>query len=160
MKKALFILAVVTVGFAVYSFTEKDENPIITSEKTTTISDDIIKTIENEDLNDHIQKNFVRYFDDVEFVTAHYSDTKNFYYYKVHGSKNGISTTQGLKIEKSDLENETYTYIDFSNIQVNELTEYCKDDSSNPECFCVRPNFKFCQIICAVWNGTTCYPPL
>jgi hypothetical protein len=157
MKKVLLILTIVTVGFAVYSFTEKNTTPKITSEKTTTISDDIIKTIENADLNDHIQKNFVRYFDDVDYITAHYSNVKGFYYYQVYGSKNGINTTQALKVNKSDLENETYTFIDFTNIKVDKLTEYCWEGVSN--CPCGPDNTRKCtSFICAVWDGFICIP--
>jgi len=158
MKKVLIIAAVV-VGAVFYSFTTNDMNTKnLSTDSTTVLETRSPITIHNNELNSQLQKNFIRYFDEIHYVVAKYHENVG-YYYDVFGTKNGLDANQGLKIDKSDIENETYTYIDFTDIKVNELTVYCKDDISKPACDCSPPPpVKACKIICAVWTGLECFP--
>ncbi|QNJ96823.1 hypothetical protein [Constantimarinum furrinae] len=158
MKKALLIVMVVVLGFSVYSFTTNDLYQTKSLEEKILINeDDLIKTIINQDLNKELQKNFVRYFDEVNYVNAR--SNGDLYYYQVIGAKKGVETSINLKIEKIDIENETYTFIDFTDIKVDEFTQYCFRAIPNTTCTqeCIVPPALYCEsVLCGVWNGTKC----
>ena len=150
MKKILSILVLIAVGVVLYSFTANDRNPENVPERPdiTNETTAYIKTIVNNELNVHIQKNFVRFFDKVEYVEARFSDDVG-YFYAVFGEKKGEPSIQFIKVEKNDIDNETYTYFDFEGFTATEFTEYCYKGG-----FCVGCEYQPsvpCLVICGPW---------
>lgn len=154
MKKTALILTVAIVALlASYSFSTIDKYPdYVSSDSIALFKAQYLKTINNNDLNHQLEQNFSNLFDKVTAVDGQFSHETG-YYYIVFGEKNNEKSIQLLKIEKEDLDNETYTYIDFTNIEVDEFTQYCWTGGINcpPGCtYTTAP----CWAICGV--GPTC----
>ncbi len=150
MKKTVLIFTVLVALIAIYSFAANDEY-LESNPKETVTSNEVeyIKNIVNNELNVHLQTNFVRFFDEVNYVEALFSKDVG-YHYAVYGKKDGSLNVQFLKIEKDDIENETYTYFDFEGITVTELTKYCYRGGGCVGCQLLDPSFD-CRYICGPW---------
>jgi hypothetical protein len=135
---------------AVYSFSTIDKYPDYVSEESVTMyKSEYLKTINSHDLNTQLEQNFLPLFDNVTFVDAQFSQEIG-YYYIVFGEKNNAKTIQLLKIEKEDVDNETYTYFDFEGFTVTENTVYCW--RGGPLCLpCQLQCCAACNIICGPW---------
>lgn len=157
MKTKMLILALliaITNGFS--------NNPIypdyIPESYVLKFEKEFIETMENQNLIDHIEKNFVTLFDNVTAINAQFSDEIGFYYL-VFGEKSNISKIELLIIEEKDYLNEAYTYIDFSNIENLNTIEYCKKGSTNPLTCPVACDYYTdgcLGAVCGVWNGSQC----
>jgi hypothetical protein len=161
MKKAVLIFSVAIVALlAVYSFSTIDKYPDYVSEDGVTMfKSHYIKTIDNNELNMQLEQNFLPLFDKVTSVDAQFSPESG-YYYVVFGEKNNAKTIQSLKIEKEDVDNETYSYIDFTNIEVNDQTLYCRDRIA-PACpsGCIYyTQDDWCLKICGPYVNHVCIP--
>ena len=131
MKKAVLVLCAVAIGFLVLSFENpKKEYPShLSDELITFFESEYLTTIENESLNSLLEKNFSPLFDEVDYVHAQKNEEVG-YYYIAFAKKDGEQIIKLLKINESDIQNETYSYIDFSNIDVNSQTIYCRQSIS------------------------------
>ncbi|OJJ23748.1 hypothetical protein BKI52_05205 [marine bacterium AO1-C] len=159
MKKIIFSLTLVVCTLVIFSFnTTKSIYPSFVSTELAKFFDgEYIKTVKDEALNLHLEKNFLPIFDDVTFVHAQKNAKEGFYYYIVFGSKAGKETMALLKATQRDIETNTYSYINFSKIKVTSNTNYCRSGALNPPpgicgLNCV-PRFDNCLgFICGVWN--------
>lgn len=84
-----------------------------------------LATIENVTLKTDLEEKFFFLFDEVNEIRVQYSDA-NGYYYLLFVEKKGESKLELLKIEETDYRNETYSYIDFTNLEVDEFTQFCR----------------------------------
>jgi len=126
MKKSIYVLALAVLTLFVYSFTTPNTERYpsdLPIEYVEVLEKDFIKTVDNESLLNTIETNFVTLFDDVTRIDAQHSE-KSGYYYMVLGSKDGQPKFEILTVNVSDIENETYTYIDFTNVDVKTV-QYC-----------------------------------
>lgn len=126
MKKVIYVLALAVLTVTAISFTTSDTEKYpdnLPLEYVEVLKKDFIKTTESQSLFASIETNFISLFDEVTRIDAQYSE-KSGYYYMVLGSKDGQVKFEILTVEVSDIENETYTYIDFTNIDVNTV-QYC-----------------------------------
>ncbi|GAB5400285.1 MAG: hypothetical protein Aureis2KO_18700 [Aureisphaera sp.] len=147
MKKIIYAFLIVALGVVFYSFTANDTNVDTTlTEMSTTNEDVLLKTIDKPELNRLIEKNFIRFFDEVNYIDALYSEAEG-YYFAVYGQKNNKESLQFLKVEKDDVDNETYTYFDFEGITITENTEYCYRGAECIACT-YQPCCPGCNIIC------------
>jgi len=156
MKKYAVILTVAVVALLVsYSFTSEDKFPNHISEESIAVFEaDYLKTIHNANLNKHLETNFPDLFDTVVSVDAQSSPESGFYYI-VFGEKNGERIINLLKVELEDVQNETYTYINFDTIDRSQsLVEYCTKGGPlcPPGCTYGSP----CFAICGIWDGNGC----
>jgi hypothetical protein len=126
VNKAVIIFSVAIVALiAIYSFSTIDKYPDnVPEENVTMYKSEYLKTINSHDLNMQLEQNFLPLFDKVTSVDAQFSQEIG-YYYIVFGVKNNTKKIELLKIEKVDVENETYTYFDFEGFTVTENTVYC-----------------------------------
>ncbi|MBR9855962.1 MAG: hypothetical protein GYB37_15555 [Algicola sp.] len=131
MKKAVLAVCAVAIIFLALSFENpKNEYPnYLSDELITFFESEYLTTIENESLNSLLEKNFSPLFDNVDYVHAQESEEFG-HYYIIYAKKDGEPIIELLKINESDIQNETYTYIDFSNIDVNNQTTYCRQSFS------------------------------
>ncbi|HAS39235.1 MAG TPA: hypothetical protein DCS93_02095 [Microscillaceae bacterium] len=163
MKKIIFSLTLVLCTLAFFSFnTTKSIYPsFVSAELAKFFKGDYIKTVKDEALNLHLEKNFLPLFDDVTFLHAQ-KNAKEGYYYIVFGTKDGKETMALLKASQQDIETNTYSYIDFSKIKVTKSTWYCRSGRLNaPAGICegltCSPHFDRCLgLVCGVWNGVDC----
>lgn len=156
MKKIYVFLLLTTIGVALYSFTKNDEYSEASPKDLTSYEVLYVKTIKDMELNVQLQSNFVRFFDRVNSIDVRFTADIG-YFYAVYGVKDGNQVVKNLYVEKEDVENETYTYIDFSNISVDESTEYCYKGSSCNTCTYL-PCCVDCNVLCGVWKDTYCEP--
>ena len=126
MKKVALILCVAVIAvISLYSFTAIDKYPDdISEDRISMFESHYVKTVENDELNNQLERNFLPLFDKVSSVDAQYSEETG-YYYVVFGTKDNQKKIELLIIEKVDFDNETYTYFDFEGFEVTESTEYC-----------------------------------
>ncbi len=159
MKNIVATLFVVFLLMGFNNSSEKTKYPeSLSLEVIEKFESEYIKTMDNEALKTYLQKNFIRYFDEIESISAQYSDVFG-YYYLVIGTKSNHSSLELLKIEKEDIENESYTYIDFSGLDINEDTEYCRKSvpENLPCAACDRyPDGTCFGVTCGIWNGIQC----
>ena len=162
MKKLILIAALIAVSFGSFSYIADTKFPEgISAEKVAVYNTEYLKTIDNDLLNEQLSKNFAPLFDQVSFVDAQYSETIG-YYYIVFGTTNESDTMQLLKVEKEDIDNETYSYIDFSNIKVSETTIYCfrgyTPGATCPQFGCNPMGPSECEApICGVYANNECH---
>jgi len=126
MKKSIYVLALAVLTLTVYSFTTSNTKKYpenLPIEYVEVLKKDFIKTIDGESLLATIETNFVSLFDEVTRIDAQHSD-KSGYYYMVLGSKDGQVKFEILTVNASDIENEAYTYINFTNLDVK-TAEFC-----------------------------------
>ncbi|MAT89994.1 MAG: hypothetical protein CMC35_04820 [Flavobacteriaceae bacterium] len=161
MKKLILIPSILFISLIAIAFTTDNDTvypEFISEDFAMTLDSEYIKTMENPTLEQTIENNFIALFDDITRVNAQYSKS-NGYYYLVIGTKNNVETLQLLKVNKDDIDKSTYTYINFSNIDVDEDTEYCTSGSTNPFTCPVAcdyyPSGCIGQI-CGVWTGLQC----
>lgn len=124
----MFLLSVVVFGLMSFTLLEstKIDYPDEISEEVAEILDsEYLTTIENEALKSDLEKKFTFLFDKVYEIRAQHSDA-NGYYYLLLVDTEGKQKIELLKIEESDYLNETYNYINFSNITVNQNSKTCK----------------------------------
>lgn len=115
-----------------FSFSTKSKYPdSLSSEHVEFFESERIKTISDAALNDRLEYLFSPLFDEVSSINAQYSNTSG-YYYLVFGSKDGIEKIDILKVEKSDIENGTYSYIDFTGVDPASVVNYCRRGSESP----------------------------
>ena len=85
------------------------------------------------------------------------------YYYLVFGKKDNKEKVEMLKINKSDIEKSIYSYIDFSNVDLASITQYCRSGTGYPfppvcqggEC---APRYDGCLgLNCGIRIGNRCY---
>ena len=145
MKKFIYVLTLAVLILTVYSFTNSSNDAYpedLAPEYVEVLKRDFVKTMNNESLHVSLETNFITLFDEINQVDAQYSD-KFGYYYTVMGKKDGKEKVEILKINESDVINETYSYIDFSNLDAMTVT-YCTSgpDSSPFPFVCLGP----CQV--------------
>ncbi|GAB5398960.1 MAG: hypothetical protein Aureis2KO_05450 [Aureisphaera sp.] len=155
MKKFIYVLALAVLVLTVYSFTNssKDMYPEdLASEYVEVLKRDFVKTMDNESLYATLEANFITLFDAIDQVDAQFSESYG-YYYTVIGKKDGKEKVEILKIDESDVINETYSYIDFSNLDAMTVT-YCTSgpDSSPFPFVCLGP----CQVRTETCLGAVC----
>ncbi len=160
MKTKMLILAILIAATNGFS-----NNPVypdyVPESYVLKLEAEFVKKMDNQNLINHIEKNFVALFDNVNAIHTQYSDEFGFYYL-VFGVKSNISKIELLKIEEEDYLNETYTYIDFSKINVNSSTVYCGINYLPPidPCaytICRQITTTQCLVMsCGIWNGEEC----
>lgn len=146
-------LAVVLFSFSLTERYEQKFPKFFPADYVKVLKKDFIKTVKSEKLIANVQTNFQTLFDKVKAIDGHYNADADYYYYVIFGKKNNLDKMEILKIEKADLDNETYTYIDFTNIDV-ENTTYCTSgpDSSPFSFVCTGP----CEARSEVCLGAVC----
>lgn len=112
---------------------------------------DYANTIHNETLNLDIATKFAHLISVVERVDVHYNADFGFYYV-AHGSINGKSTVVMLKTTEKEVNTQTYSYIDFTNLEAGKAYLNC---TSLPFSTC-RPPGQL-GIICGVYKDGKCY---
>ena len=164
MKKVFLSLTLVLSSLLMLSFDHaKDIYPdSVTPEMAKVFDRDYVKTVENEALNKHLEKNFLPLFDDVISIRAQQNAIDG-YYYMVLGTKNGQKSMVLLKTSQYDVDNNIYTYIDFSNIKVTATSRYCLQGLQDPSFpgICVgaqcKPRTTNCLgLICGISDGMGC----
>ncbi|MEM7187091.1 MAG: hypothetical protein AAF466_10570 [Bacteroidota bacterium] len=160
MKRYALLFSVAVVALLVsYSFSNVEKFPDnVSAESVTMFEDHYLKTINNEDLNIQLAQNFSNLFDEVTSVDAQFSPSDG-YYYIVFAEKDGKKIIDLLKVEEHDVSNETYSYIDFTNIEVNESTQYCTTGGLTCPSGCNYNPFVPCLAKCGIWNGFFCISP-
>lgn len=163
MKKSIYVLALAVMTLFVYSFTTSNietypEN--LPLEYVEVLKKDFIKTTSSESLLNSIETNFVSLFDKVTRIDAQHSDKSGFYY-MVLGSKEGQEKFEILVVGETDIKNEIYSHIDFTNLDVRNAAFCSSGPDTSPFPFvCLGP----CQYrtttclgaICGVLIGTQC----
>lgn len=134
MKKLVVIIFLITVKVGLCYGTEPKYPLNMSDELINFFDKEFVRTINNNALNDDIQKKFFDLFDHVSGVNVQFSDL-NGYYYIVFGSKDGVDKIELLKVNEDDVLNETYTYIDFSNVDRTSFG-YCKIGNGFPPPVC------------------------
>ncbi len=163
MKKTVFFLcavALATMSFTLLEPTMMDYPDGIHEELAEFLDSEYLTTIENRSLKKDLEEKFFFLFDEINEIHVQHSDA-NGYYYLLFVEKDGASTLEMLKIEEKDYRNETYSYIDFSNIEVNEFTQLCSRGivSTNPLICPPDCDFYTIQclgISCGVYIGGQC----
>lgn len=136
MKKVILLIVLVVGLFALKPEVEETIYPEnLSRDFIHYLHKEFVKEMNNETLNEDIQSKFWNLFDKVSDVNAHYSQVNGFYYV-VFGSLDGVDKIEMLKIEESDMQNEIYSYIDFSNYTVTSETVYCKAVNGFPPPVC------------------------
>lgn len=134
MKKLIILFLLTTVQVGLCNATEPKYPADLPDELISFFDKEFVRTINNNFLNNDIQKKFFDLFDHVMGVNVQFSDVHG-YYYLVFGSKDGMNKIELLKVNKEDVLDETYTYIDFSQINRN-LSGYCKIGNGFPPPVC------------------------
>jgi len=122
---------------------------------------DFVKTVDNKVLINSLEENFSSLFDEIKRVDVQLNSDFG-YAYLVIGTKDLKEKVEILKIEKADVENETYTYIDFKNIDTKNAIQFCTTGpniSSNPfVCTgsCRFRNERCLGLICGISSGSGC----
>ncbi|MEM8506581.1 MAG: hypothetical protein AAF717_02075 [Bacteroidota bacterium] len=150
MKKMMFLLSVVILGlmsFTLLESTKTDYPDEISEEIAEFLDSEYLTTIENEALKSDLEKKFFFLFDKVYEIRAQHSDA-NGYYYLLLVDTEGKQKIELLKIEESDYLNETYNYINFSNITVNQGSVVCKEGIVS-----TKPGI--CPLLCLPYTDTT-----
>ncbi|MBX2829456.1 MAG: hypothetical protein KTR22_14925 [Flavobacteriaceae bacterium] len=164
MKKLLFSFALVAISLTIFSFsslkTDEKYPDDVPSEYIEAFKSDFIKTIHSEALKVTLESNFCSLFDKVYAVDAQMNPEAGFYYL-VFGEKNGVNKIELLKTSQSDIDNEAYTYIDFTNIEVNATTEYCRAGNGYPfppvcQGGCLPRDNNCLGILCGIRVGNQC----
>lgn len=157
MKKLILAATLIIVAFVSYNFTFKAEKNVfpedLSTEYINLFDAEYIKTIDNEDLKAQLKTDFSSLFDEIYSVRAQYSD-KNDYYYIVIGTQEGVDKIELLKVSESDVKNDSYTYIDFSNFDTSKTMLYCRSgvNTGNPRKICPSA----CQNYSYPCLGMTC----
>lgn len=161
MKKLFLALCLMAFSYIAISFeSQKNEYPSYLSEELiTTFENEYLETIEDSSLNKLLEKNFPPLFDEVKYVHAQRNQNNEFYYI-VFAIKNGNETIDLLKINELDVINKTYSYIDFSEINLND-TVYCRAGNGSTDPFvcpeaCENYTFVCLGMICGVYEGGQC----
>ena len=167
MKKLVFTLSIVLCSVFMFSFINSTKNVFpesVAKEWVKLFEKEHIKTINNEFLITQLEGNFKSLFDDITLVHAQkqIAGSKS-YYYIVFGTKNGVEKVDFLKVDKSDVENERYTYLTIPNAKTSAVVQYCRTGLVNPSVpgVCVgtscgeRPDGCL-GFVCGVWNGSFC----
>jgi len=160
MKKYAVIFTVAVVALlASYSFISEEKFPSdIPEESIAVFESDYLKTIHNADLNKHLETNFPDLFDAVVSVDAQSSPDSGFYFI-VFGEKNGEKIIDLLKVEFEDIQNETYTYMNFDTIDRGQSPLYCTTGGLFCPPGCNYNPFAPCLAKCGVWTGLVCITP-
>ena len=155
MKNLFYLFAITAFAFTVVSFTSFNNEKYpenLPSEYVEVLKGDFIKTMESNSLFTSIETNFVSLFDEVTTIDAQYSNNAG-YYYLVVGSKNGQERFEILKTDKADIDNGTYTYIDFSNMEAMPMQFCSSGPAFSPFPFvCTGP----CQVRTTSCLGAIC----
>lgn len=144
MKKSILFLFVSVFTLTLFGFSKKefgDKYPKdMPADYVEILKKDFIKTMDSKSLIDKLEKNFHPLFDEINSVDAQLNSDFG-YYYIVFGKKDNQDKVEILKINNSDIENNTYTYINFENVHVSAATEYCLSgpDSSPFRDVCIGP---------------------
>lgn len=164
MKKIFLSLTLILSSLLILSFdnTKNVYPDSVTPDMAKVFDRDYVKTMKNEVLNQQLEKNFLPLFDDVTSVRVQ-KNAVDGYYYMVLGTKKGKKNIALLKTSQYDVDNNTYTYINFSNIKVTAASRYCLqglDDPSHPrvcqgsQC---KPRATNCLgLICGISDGMGC----
>ncbi|WP_343764234.1 hypothetical protein, partial [Gangjinia marincola] len=103
--------------------------------------------------------NFSPIISEVASVSAYKDYDDNSFFYLVEGFKNDTPTTFMLKIDEQDYVNQTYTYIDFSNITINDNTQFCTTRGASSKFLPAKecsPQDNTLAKICAVFQDGNC----
>ncbi|GAA0872377.1 hypothetical protein GCM10009117_15240 [Gangjinia marincola] len=106
-----------------------------------------------------IETNFSPIISEVASVSAYKDYDDNSFFYLVEGFKNDTPTTFMLKIDEQDYVNQTYTYIDFSNITINDNTQFCTTRGASSKFLPAKecsPQDNTLAKICAVFQDGNC----
>lgn len=158
MKKYAVIFTVAVVALlSSYSFTSEDKFPSdVPEESIVVFESDYLKTIHNLELNKYLETNFPDLFDTVASVDAQSSPDAGFYYI-VFGEKNGEKVIDLLKVEFEDIQNETYTYINFATVEKGQNPpQYCTMGGLACPPGCNYNPFAPCLAKCGYWTGIFC----
>lgn len=137
MKKILFVCLLAIGSLAFYNFSLTDAPgekyptylPLETME---VLKKEHVKTVENEALMSSLATKFTSLFDEVTAVHGQYNEDDG-HYYVVFGKQDGKAKIELLKANATDIENETYTYIDFSNMNLDYAAAvFCTRGPLNP----------------------------
>lgn len=136
MKKILFVCLLAIGSLAFYNFSLVDAPgekypTYLPLEAMETLKKEHVKVVESEALISTLATNFSPLFDEITAVHGQYNEDDG-HYYVVFGEQDGVAKIELLKAWESDIENETYTYIDFTNIKVNNDIVYCTRGPLNP----------------------------
>lgn len=112
------LVLLIAMAFGILSLPVQATHPSeYSAELVSKIQQDYLYTVQNDDLTQHLESNFTELFDEVKVVTAHFDAANEVYYYTVAGEKDGTATIERLKVYENDIQNETYTYLNFENIR-------------------------------------------
>lgn len=120
-----------------------------------------VKNIQNPELNEHLTKNLGKFFDEIDQVSAQQDESFGSFYF-IMGKKDGAEAYEMLKVNEEDIENNTYSYIDFSKFEIDENTTYCREGPPNPihPQVCVGPCAKRTNnclgLICGIETSLGC----
>lgn len=96
-------------------------------------------SIQNQNLFMDLSCKFSILFEEVGSVNVFYS-IESGYYFEVKGYKKGITVVQNLKVNPQDVVNESYSYINFEDLNIDyENEEYCYEPIFPPGSLC-EPN--------------------
>jgi hypothetical protein len=162
-----YVLIILVLTFSLTGFANNPKYPEnLNKEYVDMFESEFLMEMKSTNLIIDIERKFVSLFDEVSQVNAQYSET-NGHYYLVFGQQNGEEKIELLKIDRKDMINSTYTYIDFDGISNLDSVEYCytgtspnngKNCPSSSECINEFRSSTPCAVmICGVWNGFFCF---
>jgi len=162
MKKYILI-SILSVGLlSLFSFINKDKYPdSLKKEYVEIFKAEFIKEMNSKSLIMDLESKFHPLFDKVNTVDVQFN-SEHGYYYLVIGKKDNKEKVEMLKINKSDFENNSYTYIDFTNININSSTEYCRSGNGYPfppvcQGGCLPRTNNCLGILCGIRSGNSCH---
>lgn len=161
MKKYVLI-SIFSLGLlSLFSFVNKEKYPdSLKKEYVEIFKAEFVKEMNSESLMIDIENKFDTLFDKVNSVDAQFNSEQG-YYYLIIGKKDNKEKIEMLKINKSDFENNSYTYIDFTNIESNSSVEYCRSGNGFPfppvcQGGCLPRDNNCLGIICGIRSGNRC----
>lgn len=92
-----------------------------------------VKEVKNDNLKFEFLEKFPTIFTFINKIEVYTGDDENYYYY-IEGEFQGEVISDMFKINEQDYFNESYSYLDFTNIN-NENLEYCREYTER----CERP---------------------
>lgn len=150
MKKLMiFLTAIVVVLLLVVAMIPKPvSDKTIQRLKT---KSDFVKVVDNDALKDVLGRGFSDLADEISFVSVHHKPADHYYYYAVAGAKDGQEVVFYAKAHKSDIEDETYTYIDFASLKKSlhpgdDIRRYCYARANNQICISA-PRGVICGVV-------------